>query len=74
MRTASIEVKKFSSRRAAPVFVSNKQRRRGDKDGCCSQKQQKLVMSKIKDIVTPSVGKMAQLPVPQLQQWQEDWS
>lgn len=46
MRTASIEVKKFSFLRAAPVFVLNKQRQRGDKDGCCSQKQQKLVMSK----------------------------
>lgn len=33
-RMARIEVKKFSSRRAVPVVVLNKQRRRGDKDGC----------------------------------------
>ena len=33
-RMARTEVKKFSSRRAAPVVVLNKQRRRGDKDGC----------------------------------------
>ena len=37
MRTASIEVKKFNSRRAVPVTVLNKQRRRGDNDGCGNQ-------------------------------------
>lgn len=37
MRTASIEVRKFNSLRAAPVVVLNKQRRRGDKEGCISQ-------------------------------------
>lgn len=34
MRRASMEVRKFNSLRAAPVVVLNKQRRRGDKDGC----------------------------------------
>ena len=34
MRTASIEVRKFNSLRAVPLVVLNKQRRRGDKDGC----------------------------------------
>ena len=36
-QTAMIEVKKFNSRRAFPVVVLNKHRRRGDKDGCFSQ-------------------------------------
>lgn len=39
MRTASIEVKKFSSLRAFPLIVLNKQRRRGDKDGCGQSKK-----------------------------------
>lgn len=34
MRTARIEVKKFSSSRATPVTVLNKHSLRGDKDGC----------------------------------------
>ena len=29
---------------------------------------------KLMNIVTHSMGKMAQAPVHQLQQWQEDWS
>ena len=33
-RMARTAVEKFSSWRAAPVVVLNKQRRRGDKDGC----------------------------------------
>lgn len=33
-RTARIEVRKVISRRGAPVDVLNKQRRRGDSDGC----------------------------------------
>ena len=37
MRTASIEVRKFNSLREAPVVVLNKQRRRGDRDGCIIQ-------------------------------------
>jgi hypothetical protein len=34
IRIANIEVRKFNSLRGAPVVVLNKQRRRGDKDGC----------------------------------------
>jgi len=37
MRTARIDVKKFSSLIAVPVTVLNRHRRRGDNEGCWSQ-------------------------------------